>query len=154
MSARSAEMSFRKGLQALEEKHYLESLAYFESSLNLEERSGNPAPRMKYLSYYGLALSLAAGRTKEAIEMCERALSVEFYNPDLYLNVARVYLSAGERRRAHKAICQGLRIEKGHAGLIAELRRMGVRRRPLFRFLPRNHLLNRFTGRLSFRTAR
>ena len=146
MSTRSAEMSFRKGLQALEEKRYLDSLAFFESALNQEERSGNPAPRMKYLSYYGLALSLAAGRTQEAIEMCERALSVEFYNPDLYLNVARVYLTAGERRRAHKALCQGLRIEKRHPGLIAELRRMGVRRKPLFGFLPRRHVLNRLTG--------
>jgi tetratricopeptide (TPR) repeat protein len=146
MSTRSAEMSFRKGLQALEERRHLESLAFFESALNQEERSGNTAPRMKYLSYYGLALSLAAGRTQEAIEMCERALSVEFYNPDLYLNVARVYLSAGERRRAHKALCQGLRIEKRHPGLIAELRKMGVRRKPLFTFLPRRHMLNRITG--------
>src|SRR5688572_5665970 len=146
MSTRSAEMSFRKGLQALDEMRHLDSLAYFESALHLEERSGNPAPRMKYLSYYGLSLSLAAGRTHEAIEMCERALSVEFYNPDLYLNVARVYLSAGERRRAHKALCQGLRIEKRHAGLLAEFRRMGVRRKPLFAFLPRRHVLNRLTG--------
>jgi len=149
MSSRSAEMSFRKGLQALEARQYLESLAFFESALNLEERSGNPAPRMKYLSYYGLSLSLAAGRTHEAIEMCERALSVEFYNPDLYLNVARVYLECGERRRAHKAICQGLRIEKRHAGLLAELKKMGLRRRPLLNFLPRRHVLNRMTGRLT-----
>jgi tetratricopeptide (TPR) repeat protein len=148
MSTRSAEMSFRKGLQALEEKRHLDSLAYFESALHLEERSGNPSPRMKYLSYYGLSLSLAAGRTHEAIEMCERALSVEFYNPDLYLNVARVYLSAGERRRAHKALCQGLRLEKRHTGLLAEIRRMGVRRRPVFPFLSRRHVLNRVTGRL------
>lgn len=151
MSSRSAEMSFRKGLQALDHRLYLESLAYFESSLNLEEKSGNPAPRMKYLSYYGLALSLAAGRTREAIEMCERALTVEFYNPDLYLNLARVYLSAGERRKAHKALCQGLRIEKRHTGLVSEMRRMGLRRRPVFGFLPRHHLLNRVTGRFSSR---
>lgn len=148
MSTRSAEMSFRKGLQALDEKRYLESLAYFESALNQEERAGNPVPRMKYLSYYGLALAMAAGRTHDAIEMCERALTVEFYNPDLYLNLARVFLAAGDRKRAHKALCQGLRIEKGHAGLIAEVRRMGLRRRPLFRFLPRNHVLNRMTGQL------
>jgi len=153
MSSRSAEMSFRKGLQALEERRYLESLAFFESALNLEEKSGNPAPRMKYLSYYGLSLSLAAGRTQEAVEMCERALSVEFYNPDLYLNVARVYMAAGERRRAHKALCQGLRIEKGHTGLISEIRRMGLRRRPLFGFLPRNHPINVLTGRLVARIA-
>lgn len=153
MSSRSAELSFRKGLHALEERRFLESLAFFESALNLEEKSGNPAPRMKYLSYYGLSLSLAAGRTPEAIEMCERALSVEFYNPDLYLNVARVYLAAGERRRAHKALCQGLRIEKGHQGLITEIRRMGLRRRPLFSFLPRDHMLNRLTGQLVTRIA-
>ena len=149
MSSRSAEMSFKKGIQALETKGYLESLAFFESALNLEEKSGNPAPRMKYLSYYGLALSLASGRTAEAIDMCERALSVEFYNPDLYLNAARVYLASGDRKRAHRAVCQGLRIEKRHPGLIALLKSMGMRKRPLFRFLPRQHMLNRMTGRLT-----
>jgi len=148
MSSRSAEMSYRKGLQALEQSRYLESLAYFESALNLEEKSGNPAPRMKYLSYYGVSLSLAAGRTQEAIEMCEHALTVEFYNPDLYLNLAKVYLAAGQRRRAHKALCQGLRIERRHTGLLNEIRRMGLRRKPLFGFLPRGHILNRVTGRL------
>jgi len=153
MSARSAEMSFRKGLQALEQRRYLEGLAYFESALNLEEQSGNPARRMKYLSFYGVSLSLAAGRTQEAIEMCEHALTVEFYNPDLYLNLAKVYLAAGQRRRAHKALCQGLRIERRHTGLLAEVRRMGLRRKPLFRFLPRGHVLNRVTGQLASRLS-
>ena len=148
MSTRSAEMSYRKGLHALEERRYLESLAFFESALNQEERAGNPAPRMKYLSYYGLSLAMAVGRTNEALEMCERALAVEFYNPDLYLNLARVFLASGNRKRAHKALCQGLRIEKGHAGLINEIRRMGLRRRPTFGFLPRHHVLNRMTGRI------
>jgi len=142
-------MSFKKGLQALDAKGYLDALAYFESALNLEEKSGNPAPRMKYLSYYGLALSLASGRTSEAIDMCERALSVEFYNPDLYLNAARVYLAMGDRKRAHRAVCQGLRIEKRHPSLIQLLKTMGMRKRPLFRFLPRTHLLNKMTGRLT-----
>lgn len=153
MSSRSAEMSFRKGLTALDQRRFLESLALFESALNQEERTPNPAPRMKYLSYYGLSLSLAAGRTQEAAEMCERALSVEFYNPDLYLNLARVYLAAGERRRAHRVICQGLRIEQRHPGLRAEVQKMGLRRKPLFRFLPRNHPLNRVTGRIAARMA-
>ncbi len=149
MSSRSAEMSFRKGVQALDKGHYLESLALFESALNLEERAGNQAPRMKYLSYYGLSLSLAVGRTQEAIEMCERVLSVEFYNPDLYLNLARVYLSAGERRRAYRTLCQGLRLEAGHPGLIAEVRGMGIRRRPPIPFLSRSNPLNRVFARIS-----
>lgn len=151
MASRPAEMSFRKGLVALDGNNYLDSLAFFESALNLEERNGTAARRMKYLSYYGLSLSLAAGRTDEAIEICERALAVEFYNPDLYFNVARVYLAAGQRRKAWRAVCQGLRLEKRHSGLQGIMRAMGVRRRPLVRFLPRNHLVNRLTGRFTSR---
>ncbi len=151
MSSRPAEMSFRKGLLALENGNHLESLAFFESALNLEERCGSAARRMKYLSFYGLSLSLAAGRTEEAIEICERALAVEFYNPDLYCNVARVYLASGQRRRAWRSICQGLRLERRHEGLLALLRTMGVRRRPVFGFLPRHHFLNRLTGRMAAR---
>lgn len=149
MNSRSAEMSFRKGVQALDRGRYLESLALFESALNLEEKNGNQTPRMKYLSYYGLSLSLAVGRTNEAIEMCERVLSVEFYNPDLYLNLARVYLSAGEKRHAFQTLCQGLRLEQGHPGLIAEIRKMGLRRRPVLPFLDRSNPLNRLLGRYS-----
>jgi tetratricopeptide (TPR) repeat protein len=142
-------MSFRKGVRALDRGRHLESLALFECALNLEERAGNQAPRMKYLSYYGLSLSLAVGRTQEAIEMCERVISVEFYNPDLYLNLARVYLSAGERRRAFQTLCQGLRLEQGHPDLIAEIRRMGIRRRKTIPFLSRSNPLNRVFGRFS-----
>ncbi|MFQ5700670.1 MAG: tetratricopeptide repeat protein [Acidobacteriota bacterium] len=152
MAFRPAEMSFQKGLRALEARRYLEGLAYFESALNLEERMGiSSAGRVRYLSYYGLALSLAAGRTEDAIEMCKRAVAVEFYNPDLYLNLARVYLSAGELRKAHRATVRGLHLEGRHPGLLAIRKRMGMRRRPAFTFLPRRHVLNRLTGKLATR---
>ena len=151
MSSRPAEMSFRKGVRALDRGRYLESLAFFESALNLEERFGNQTPRMRYLSYYGLSLSLAVGRTQEAIEMCERVLAVEFYNPDLYHNLARVYLSAGERHRAFQTLCQGLRLEQTHPGLISEVRKMGIRRRPVLSFLGRSNPVNRLFGRMAAR---
>ena len=51
---------------------------------------------------------------------------------------------AGVHQRAPEGRAQRLDLDG--------MRRMGVRRRPLFGFLPRHHLLNRFTGRLSFRT--
>jgi len=78
---------------------------------------------------------------------------VEFYNPDLYFNVARVYLAAGQRRKAWRAVCQGLRLEKRHSGLLGIMREMGVRRRPMIRFLPRNHLVNRLMGGFTSRVV-
>jgi hypothetical protein len=43
---------------------------------------------------------------------------------------------------------RGLMVAPEHARLNGELAKLGVRRKPPLRFLPRNHVLNRGLGRL------
>jgi len=148
MSELSSENSFNKGLQAVLRGQYLEALAYFEASMELVQRAGNGQAPVKYLSYYGLCLAMASARLREAREICERAVEAEFYNPDLYLNLGKVYLKGRDRARAFGALIRGLQLNPRHAGIICEISHLGIRKRPVLPFLDRSHPLNRVLGRL------
>ena len=49
---------------------------------------------------------------------------------------------------------RGLRLNPRHAGLIGEIRRLGLRRKPVVQFFSRSHPVNRILGRLRGRLAR
>ena len=148
MSERLSENSFRKGLEAVSKREFLEAMAYFEASMQLVRREGGTQPPMKYLSYYGLCLAMSGTRLRQALELCQGAVEAEFYNPDLYLNLGRVYLRAGDRGRAFETLLRGLQLNPRHSGLIRQIRHLGVRRRPVVGFLSRNHPVNRILGRV------
>jgi len=148
MDSTVSENSYRRGLEAVHRRAFLEALAYFEAAVRLARRQGSDAVPMKYLSYYGLCLAVCSKRFDEARTICETAVRGEFYNPDLYWNLGRVHLRAGDRQRAFAAFVQGLRLNSRHAGLVGEIRRLGIRKRPMVRFFQRSHPLNRILGRL------
>ena len=149
MPQQTSESTYYKGLQAVQRGNYLEALGCFEDSMRLMQQEGSPdGLPMRYLSYYGLCLAMAGRRLREARQICERAVQAEFYNPDLYLNLGKVYLKAGDRGRAFKALVRGLRLNPRHSELIREIRHLGVRRIPVLRFLRRDHPFNRVLGRL------
>ena len=58
------------------------------------------------------------------------------------------YMLTGDRRAAFRAYRRGLALDPVHKELRFEIRRLGLRRRPVFRFLGREHPINRFVGRL------
>jgi tetratricopeptide (TPR) repeat protein len=153
MRITSAEKAFSRGMESLDRGEMVEALAHFEASLRLEERAPNPARRARYASYYGYMLAAALGRTREGLHLCRKAADSEFYTPDILLNLARVYLMAGDKKGAWATLMKGLQIDPEHRGLAAEARKMGIRRRPVFPFLDRSHPLNRVAGRLSGRPA-
>ena len=100
-----------------------------------------------YWSYLGHALSRAGHRHGEAIELCERAVSMEFFQPENYQNLAWVRLLSGDRRGALDALEQGRALDPSYAGWKELVRRLGARRPPVIRFLSRSHPLNRTLGR-------
>jgi tetratricopeptide (TPR) repeat protein len=153
MDSGVSENSFRRGLEAIHRKAFLEALAYFESAVRLARRQSGESVPMRYLSYYGLCLAVCSDRFEEARALCETAVRGEFYNPDLYWNLGRVCLRSGNRHQAFDSFVRGLRLNPRHAGLIGEIRRLGLRRKPIVRFFPRSHLLNRILGRLRGRLA-
>jgi Flp pilus assembly protein TadD len=105
-------------------------------------------PPSLFYSYLGYAVARQQKRFKEGVRLCEHAIKLEFYHPENYLNLARTFLLAGNRRGAHKALDTGLRLDPSHLGLKALQKEMGWRRPPVLRFLSRDNPLNQLLGRL------
>jgi predicted Zn-dependent protease len=144
----SSEIHFRKGLAALSEGNPLEAVEQFRQAILIERQRSVTRPQMRYVSYYGLALALANGATAEALQACERAARLDFYNADLQLNLGRVYLMAGKTTRALMALERGRRLLPSHAGIQAALASVDRRGGTVLPFLRRSHPMNRWLGKM------
>jgi len=148
MIVAAAEKSFQKGLASLRTGETLEAMAYFEAAMRHHNATTRSAPNMKYQSYFGLCIAKLRGRGDKALRLCREAANAEFYNPVVFLNLGRVALLQRDRRTAYNAFRRGLEIDRGNSELRSEMRMLGVRRRPLLRFLGRENIINKAAGRL------
>jgi hypothetical protein len=105
-------------------------------------------------SYYGLCLGLVERRFEESVELCQSAAQQEFFNPDLYLNLARLHLGFGFKVEGVRYLRRGLMIDPGNLAILDMLQSLGDRRLPVLGFLPRKHPVNRWLGTLRYRVAR
>lgn len=138
----SANEHFRRGQADLEASRWSEALEHFRAAHRLDPSS----PRFR--SFYGLCLGITERRFDKALELCRSAAKEEFFNPSLYHNLARVHLAFGFKSEAIRYLRRGLMIDPDSQGISAELKQLGVRRRPVLRFLPRQNPVNRWFGRL------
>lgn len=97
-------------------------------------------------SLLGVALASQPGGFEEARNLCESAARQEFFNPDLYANLAEIYLRAGRRAEALRYLRRGQMIDPGHAQINSAVNQLGKRRLPVVPFLPRRHPVNRALG--------
>jgi tetratricopeptide (TPR) repeat protein len=103
---------------------------------------------MRYLSYYGLSRAQATGTTPQVIQACETAARRDFFNPDLLLNLGKVYLLAGKTTKALAAFQRGLELAPNHKALRAEHARIDRREPPPLSMVSRSHPLNKMFGKL------
>ena len=137
-----AEEQYRRGRDLLNENSHPEALESFRAAYNLDR--ANP----RYRSYYGLGLAMVERRFDKALELCRSAAKEEFFNPELYHNLARVHLAFGFKAEAIRYLRRGLMIDPGNNEMSTELAGLGVRNRPVLTFLPRRHAMNRLLGRV------
>jgi tetratricopeptide (TPR) repeat protein len=147
MLNRTAEQSFDRGKEALDNGHWKEGLAYFEAAVAIERKARVMPPQARYLSYYGLCLAIASRQFHTGVRLCREAVAMERYNPDMEWNLGRVLLAGRRRKEAYSAFIRGLRQQPSHAGIRREIHRMGFRRRPVLPFLSRRNPINVFLGR-------
>ena len=146
-----SEVAWRGGLAALERRSLKESIGLFQQAIDLERQEGAKSPKMKYVSYLGLALTMSQGKSQEGQKLCEEAVKREFFDPDLYCNLGIVYLRNRMKSQAFEAFQKGLNLKPGHSRILEELERYDRRRDPMLSFLPREHYLNRLLGRVRYR---
>jgi tetratricopeptide (TPR) repeat protein len=134
------------GVALCKEGNWEQGLAYLT---RVVEGSENPADALPPIasSYLGHALA-RKGRLREARERCEEAAKEQFYQPEVLVNLAHVYMLAGERQRAFAVVQRGLKLDAGHRGLLALHDHLGERLPPVLSFLSRGNFLNTLLGRL------
>lgn len=143
----SAEDHYRRGKSAVDMGRHADALEHFRAAHRLDPTSA------RYRSYVGLCLGLAERRLDKALELCRSAAKEEFFNPEHYRNLGLVHLSFGFKAEGIRYLRRGLMIDPANGDLLADLRRLGVRRRPPLGFLRRRHVLNRWLGALRQRTS-
>jgi tetratricopeptide (TPR) repeat protein len=141
-SPHSADDHYRLGRTALDTGELQQAVGHLQTAYRLD------AATPLYRSYYGLALGLAERRLERAITLCRSAATEEFFNPVHFHNLARVHLACGFKAEAIRYLRRGLMIDPDNAEIAAEMRRLGVRRRPALGFLRRRNPFNRLLGRL------
>jgi tetratricopeptide (TPR) repeat protein len=138
----TAEEHYRRGRELLAMGREGEALDHFRTAHQLD--ASNP----RYRSFFGLGLGLVERRFDRALELCRSAAKEEFFNPELYHNLSRVHLAFGFKAEAIRYLRRGLMIDPASAPMSADLKALGVRRRPMLSFLPRRHPANRLLGRI------
>ncbi|MFO7983866.1 MAG: tetratricopeptide repeat protein [Desulfuromonadales bacterium] len=98
-------------------------------------------------AWLGYCLAKERGAFGKALELCRAALETAPRNPDLYLALGKVYLSAGRKGQALNALRKGLKMGRNDE-IIGVLRNLGVRRQPVLSSLPRENPVNIYTGLL------
>ena len=101
-------------------------------------------------SYYGLAQVLNSN--ENGLLLCRDAASNERFDGDVFLNLVCAELESDNRKRAIDAIQQGIKIDARHVQLKRACAMLDCRKKCCLAFLPREHRLNRFFGRLMRRS--
>lgn len=136
---------FKQALTFLHGHYPEKALPHIRRAVEIEKH--NPY----YLSYLGLSLARAEQKWAEAEELCSSALRMKRDHPQLYLNLAEVYVTAGRREDAVETLSRGLNYARRDARLHLALSKLATRRPPVLPFLERQHFLNRHLGMLRHR---
>lgn len=128
----------RQGKAALARGNTLEALFLFEGAA---QRERTPI----VLSSLAYCLAKERGEVQRAVSFCQEAIRREPENTVHYHYLGRIHLLAGKKHLALAAFRKGLKFGR-HQGIIDDIKKMGLRRPPLFASLGRQHPLNKYLG--------
>ena len=129
------------GISLAKDGLYTAALSTFDQSLEFTQ---DPVA----MSYYAISIAAAEGDHDRAVSLCLIAVKQEFYNPDIYLNLGKIFLLNGEKSNAIRTFKKGLGYDTSGGMLMSEIKSLGLRRKRVIIFLPRQNLINRFLGKL------
>ena len=76
----------RQGISAVQGQNYMLGLKYLSQAYATSPKS-SPA---EGLSFYALCVAVVEKKYKTAIDLCKKAIEVQFYNPHHYANLTRM----------------------------------------------------------------
>lgn len=133
-----AEELLVRGIEHLRDGESLNALSCFEKSFSLRKN-----PRCQ--SYLGAMIAVERGQVKEALTLCEDAISADPQDPVLYLNMGRVFLKAGKKKEAIETVRKGLGFGKSEEA-VRFMNSLGTRKKPVIPFLSRKSFINKYLG--------
>jgi len=131
---------FRKALGFLRDGYPDKALPHMRRASLLEQH--NPF----YQSYLGVTIARAEKKWSDAEKLCDDALRLKRDQPQLYLNLAEVYIAAGRRQDAMETLSMGVKYAQRDARIQRMMNQITWRRLPVLPFLHRSHFLNRSLG--------
>ena len=138
MTLPEIEQHFSRGIVKLKQGDTLSALVHFEKAVN-----ARPTP--EGMSYLGFCIAKERGQMSRGMILCREALDEDPENPVHYLNMARISLLMRDKETA----IESLRTGASHGDndeISTLLLEIGSRKPPVFSFLDRDHLLNRYAG--------
>ena len=124
MAERSFNDLLAQGIKAIEQGNTMMALMHLEDASKIGE-----SPSLQ--SYLGLCLARERRQFKKGIALCREATRKEPLNSQYWLNLGRVCLLAGQKRLAIEAFRRGLKVNCNQQ-IVAELKRLGLRKTPVF----------------------
>lgn len=140
MNDTSPQAFFIKGKELLRDGKLSNSCKNFYKAYSSDQS------RPEYISYYGVTAALSKGEIKLGLELCTRAIKMEFYRPEFYVNLAKVYETSGNKKGAITALTKGAKYDTKGEEIHNMLVELGVRKRPIIPFLKRGNPLNKMLG--------
>ncbi|HEU4366154.1 MAG TPA: tetratricopeptide repeat protein [Candidatus Krumholzibacteria bacterium] len=107
-----------------------------------------------YLSLYGLCVAVESEDYASARKICETAIRMNPNDPLTRVNLGKVFRLQGDNSAAYAEFIAAWKLDNRHPAPASELSRMGIRRPPVLRFLPRSHWANVALGRVRARALR
>jgi Flp pilus assembly protein TadD len=147
MAEETAIADFKLGINLLRKGQSAEATEHFRHAAELEQK--NPY----YLSFLGVSVARAQRKWAAAVKLCEMAIGLRRNEAQLYLNLAEVYVSAGQRDEAVEILDRALIYFSADARIRRARANLGVRSSPVLPFLERGHFLNRSLGKLRRRVS-
>ena len=129
-----------QAIQAIDQGNTMMALMYLEDAAKVGD-----SPALK--SYLGFCLAKERMQFKKGVALCREATILEPVNSQYWLNLGRVCLLARQKRPAIEAFRRGLKVNCNKQ-IVDELKRLGLRKTPVFSNLERTHFLNRQVGRV------
>jgi hypothetical protein len=105
-------------------------------------------------SYLGYGLARYRNDISAGLALARYSTESRFFEPENFLNLARIEFLGGDRRSAYRSCKQGLKLDPRQADLHRFLKIMGRRREPAVAFLPREHAVNRALGKFARKTTK
>ena len=100
-----------------------------------------------YRAYCAAGLTADHRKLREAVRLCQDSMQRDSGNSLHYLLQGRIFLFMDDRKNAIKVFQSGLKIEP-NPKIIAEVKRIGMRKTAVFEKLDRDHPLNFYLGKL------